>query len=121
MYKLHLRIPWNPASLNKTLSKSWQARHKVRGVWGNYIWAETQGLRPDAPLKKAKITLIRHGHRTLDFDGCVGSCKPVVDAIVQAGILKDDSWKVLGAWVVDQQFRPKKDGPLLEILIEEID
>jgi hypothetical protein len=56
----------------------------------------------------------------LDYDGLVGSLKPVVDALVSAGIVLDDRWSVLGAWRVDQRFRPKKQGPLLEIQIEEL-
>ncbi len=56
----------------------------------------------------------------LDFDGLVGSLKPVVDALVTAGILLDDRWSVLGAWSVDQKFREKKAGPMLEILVQEL-
>jgi hypothetical protein len=44
----------------------------------------------------------------LDFDGVVGSCKPVVDALVYAGVLKDDSWNVVGAWKVDQVSGPRR-------------
>jgi len=50
----------------------------------------------------------------------VGSLKPVCDALVTSGVLIDDSWKVLQAWEVDQVFRPKKDGPLLQIEITEV-
>lgn len=53
----------------------------------------------------------------LDFDGLVGSLKPVVDALVTAGVIEDDSWKHVGAWIVDQQFRPERQGPLLEITL----
>lgn len=56
----------------------------------------------------------------MDFDGFVGSLKPVVDALVTAGVIEDDSWKVLQAWEVDQVFRAQKDGPLLQIEIKEI-
>lgn len=75
---------------------------------------------PPTPLKKALIRIVRHNYRMLDYDGCVGSLKPVVDALVTAGVLYDDNWNVTGAWDVDQQFRPKKHGPLLEIEVKEI-
>lgn len=71
-------------------------------------------------MKRARIRLVRHAYRTLDYDGLVGSMKPVVDALVTARVLKDDSWNVLGRWDVDQKFRPKKDGPELEIWITEV-
>jgi hypothetical protein len=76
--------------------------------------------KPNAPLEKANITLIRHSHRTLDYDGLVGSLKPVVDALVSCGVLSDDSWKVLGRWNVDQRFRPKAKGPLLEVMVQSL-
>jgi len=77
------------------------------------------GKIPKVPLRRVKISIVRHSHRTLDFDGAVASMKPVVDAIVSAGIIFDDSWKVTGPWIVDQKFRPKSAGPLLEVSIEE--
>lgn len=72
---------------------------------------------PPRPLEKAQITLVRYSHRMLDFDGLVGSMKPVVDGLVTAGVLKDDSFGVTGPWAVNQRFRPKNEGPLLEVLV----
>lgn len=97
-------------------------RDREAKQWANYVGATvlTEGKLPPAPLERARLTIVRHGHRMLDFDGVVGSCKPVVDALKTCGILKDDSWKVLGAWSVDQKFRPRADGPLLEVFIEEL-
>lgn len=120
MYRLALEIKWLPDSLNKTLVKSWRGRHRTNLEWDAFIWADTRGKLPKVPLAKARITIIRHAHRTLDFDGLVASMKPVVDALVSAGVLADDSWDVTGRWECDQSFRTKKLGPLLEILIEEI-
>ena len=77
------------------------------------------GKLPKSPLPMVSIEIIRHSHRTLDFDGAVASVKPVVDALVSAGVMIDDSWKVTGAWLVDQKFRPKSSGPILEIRIRE--
>ncbi len=56
----------------------------------------------------------------LDFDGLVGSMKPVIDALVTCGVLKDDSWAVTGPWECKQIFRPKSLGPLLEVHIREL-
>ncbi len=63
---------------------------------------------------------MRHSHRFLDYDGLVGSMKPVVDALVTAGVLHSDSWNVLGRWNVDQKFRSEKEGQMIEILIQEL-
>ncbi len=75
---------------------------------------------PKEPLTRAKISVVRHSHRMLDYDGLVGSLKPVVDAFVSCGVLSDDSWNVTGVWDVNQKFRAKKDGQLLEILIQQL-
>lgn len=120
MYNLHLEIPFLPKSLNKKLRRNRFVNDRENKSWDTYLWAKCQQGKPRAPLARAQITLVRHSHRSLDFDGLVGSLKPVVDALVTAGILSDDSWKVLGAWTVDQKFRPKKAGPLLEIFIQEL-
>jgi hypothetical protein len=78
------------------------------------------GSVPRRLSRELAFSITRHSHRMLDFDGLVGSLKPVVDALVTAGILEDDSWKHLGAWHVDQKFRPERQGPLLEILIFQV-
>lgn len=120
MYEFNLTLPVVPKSLNKELRTNRWRRNSANKRWDILIKSECRNCIPAVPLKKAKIKLIRHFYRTLDYDGLVGSMKPVVDALVSAGILKDDSWKTLGVWNVTQEFRPKKDGPLLQIhLIED--
>lgn len=120
MFVLHLALQQLPASLNKSLRYGRHGNNRKNRGWDNMIWAETCELKPASPLKRARLSLVRHSHRMLDFDGLVGSFKPVVDALVTAGVLLDDRWSVTGRWQCDQKFRPKKDGPLLEILVEEL-
>jgi hypothetical protein len=115
IYELLLTLPWCPTSLNKTLRTHYFKRGKANHAWNFYIAGFLHGKKPPQPLKQAHLRIVRHSHRALDFDGLVGSMKPVVDALVTAGVLADDSWKVLGAWEVDQVFRPKAQGQLLEI------
>lgn len=75
---------------------------------------------------KRKLTIIRHGHRSLDYDNLVGGCKPLVDAIkrhheiykmedgkrvkIGNGLLVDDSVK----WVA----RVYEQMPLLKHFAE---
>lgn len=49
----------------------------------------------------------------------VASFKPIVDGLIHAKIIADDSWKMVGAWTVDQKFRPRKEGQLITIKVEE--
>jgi hypothetical protein len=120
-YKLFLQLDLLPKSLNIGLRTNRWKYQRQNKMWDMHIYsvAKKAGI-PKAPLQKANISICRHSHRTLDYDGLVGSMKPVVDALVSAGVLIDDSWNVTGRWNIDQRFRPKSQGPLLEILIQEM-
>lgn len=118
-YVLRLSFPIIPKSLNVKLRSHRFQNDREMKSWAGLIALETLHKRPPAPLEYAKIRLVRYSHRMLDFDGLVGSMKPIVDALVEAGIICDDSWAVTGPWEVDQVFRPQVKGPLLEILVED--
>jgi hypothetical protein len=120
MYELYLKIPELPTSTNVKLRSHRMANHQENKRWDLMIHYETVGKKPPAPLERAQVAFVRHSDRMLDFDGVVGSLKPVMDALVEARIVKDDNWSIVGAWTVDQVFRPKKDGPLLEIRVMEL-
>lgn len=119
MYSLSLKIPLIPKSLNKMLRTHYFKNNKDNIKWDYIIGIDCLNKKPISPLLKAKIKIIRHSSRTLDYDSLVASMKPVVDALVDCGVLSDDSWKVLGKWEVDQKFRPQKNGCLLEIEVIE--
>lgn len=119
-YELRIELTELPQSLNKKLRKHWTKNHRENNLWDTLIYQKVFRQLPPSPLKKAKLRIVKHFWRTMDFDGFVGSLKPVVDALVTAGVIEDDSWKVLQAWEVDQVFRDKKLGPLLQIEIKEV-
>ena len=118
MYRLDITLHSLPDSLNKGLRGHRMKYFAKNKKWDFLIFGMVRGKLPPSPLKRARISIVRHFWRTLDYDGLVGSMKPVVDALVDCGILSDDSWEVTGTWTVSQKFRSKKDGPLLEILIQ---
>lgn len=118
-FKTYVQFDRIPASLNKKLRTHWRGQRRESKSWDMEVELNAKD-RPEKPLRRAKITLIRHSWRMLDYDGLIGSMKPVVDAFVTAGILSDDSWKVLGRWNVDQRFRPKSEGDRLDVLIQEM-
>ena len=120
MFQIDLTFHELPKSLNKTLNAHWRRRHSSNNAWDNRVYALVADKLPPQPLAKARIRIVRHFWRTLDYDGLVGSMKPVVDGLVTAGVLSSDSWKVLGVWDVTQEYRPKKDGPLLEVSLFEL-
>lgn len=118
MIEFYFQFECLPKSLNVKLRKNRWARSRENKTWDMLIEMQIGGKRPR--LECASLSIIRHSFRTLDFDGLVGSMKPVVDALVSAGVIKDDTWDVLGKWDVDQKFRPKRDGNLLEVFIREV-
>lgn len=118
-YKLYLELKVLPKSLNKKLRSNRWRLHEENREWDMLVACECSSKKPKVPLLRAKISIVRHSHRTLDYDGLVGSLKPVVDALVTCGVLSDDSWNVTGQWNVDQKFRPKTLGPLLEIVVQQ--
>lgn len=123
MYSLHLRIHHaSLKSLNVSLRSHWTVRQRVNKQWDRLIYCmvSEKNAVPLRPLEKAHIRVIRHSHRMLDFDGLVGSLKPVIDSLVSARVILDDRWSVLGKWDVDQVFRQKKEGNLLEIFVSEV-
>jgi hypothetical protein len=120
MYHIELTLHSVPLPLNKALRRHYLKRHRLNKRWELLIAGVSRGKLPPEPLKKARLTITRHAYRSLDYDGLVGSLKPVVDALVSVGILSDDRWSVTGAWVVDQQFRRKAEGSLLTISVDEI-
>jgi hypothetical protein len=120
MHKIELTFHSLPKSLNKALRSNRFKNHQSNKNWDMIVFGTCRNQIPKEPLKKARIRIVRHFYRTLDYDGLVGSLKPVVDALVSAGVLESDSWNVLGVWDVTQEFRPKSQGPLLTVSIQEI-
>lgn len=119
-FHLRLYLPGTPASTNALLGASYWKKHKNRNLWHLIVKVALGPLRIEKPIEKAQIKIIRHSSRALDYDGCVASMKPVVDALVEYGILLDDRWSVTGKWDVDQAFRKAKDGSFIELEIMEV-
>lgn len=118
-YKLDLTLHSLPDSLNKALRGNRMKYFRKNRRWDLLIFGMVRNRLPEKPLQKARISIVRHAARTLDYDGLVGSMKPVVDALVSSGVLADDNWFVTGPWIIDQVQRPKSEGPLLNIRVEE--
>lgn len=120
MYKLAITLHSLPDSLNKGLRTHRFKYQQKNKKWDLLIFGMVRHRLPPQPLTKARVTIVRHFWRSLDYDGLVGSMKPVVDALVEAGVLVDDNYGVTGPWIVTQEFRSKKEGPLLTVCVEEV-
>jgi hypothetical protein len=118
-YRLSFELPGLPARANRLLGASKFTKHKNASVWKRAVVYTTMGKLPPEPLTRVKLTLVRCNYRTLDYDSAVMCFKPVVDGLVVAGVLKNDTWAITGKWDVDQEYAPKSEAKL-KITVEEI-
>ena len=117
-FSLKLKIESIPPPLNVVLRQHYHKRTRLYKDIYNHVSYLVKGKVPSKPLEKAIIKIERHNYRFCDFDGLVGAYKPYIDSLIKAKVILDDNWKVLGAWKVEQVFRPKRLGPLsiIEVL-----
>lgn len=116
-YEIYIRIEGDlPKATNQILGAHWRAKHSNAVKWKRIISETAYAFRPEEILEKAHIRVVRHHYRLLDYDGLVGSLKPAVDSL-KGIVIKDDSYKITGPWSVTQEFRSKKQGPLLEMWV----
>ena len=72
--------------ITTTHDKKWK-----RKISESILFSEKQ--KPEKPLEKVKIYFERHSSKQPDFDNLVGSFKPILDALVENGIIIDDAMK----------------------------
>lgn len=106
-YELEFELPGLPKSLNEIMRAHMQVQNNHARLWKRAVWAAVCGKKPSKPLESCWIELVRFNYRFLDFDGLVGSFKHTVDGLVEAGILKNDTYKITGPWKVWQEYCPK--------------
>lgn len=116
-----MKISFNidlPDSLNRWHNKCWQAKMREKDKFCSDIdilILEQTGC-PMPRYEKAKIKYTIHSSRLWDADGRVTICKIVNDAIVRAGLLKDDSPKHLEYNL--PEFKVDKTKRMVEVEIE---
>lgn len=120
MYRLEFELSGLPKSQNVLMRGNRLAHHKTATKWKREVFYATRGQLPFMPLGRAFIRLTRFNYRPLDYDGLVGSFKCIVDGLVEAGVLKNDTWKITGKWNVDQEFSPKGRA-FIRVEVEERD
>jgi Holliday junction resolvase RusA-like endonuclease len=114
---IKLTIPGTPPSLNQWSRMHWAKAAKIKKQWENdilyvFLASKAKGV---FPLEKARITIKYYfsTNRRRDADNL--NLKFILDGLVKAGIIVDDSTKVIGQviteWGVD------KNDPRVEIEI----
>ena len=120
-YSLQIEIQYVETDPNNILGRGWRSKHKRFEQIKKNIHLLTLKKRPKAPLTKFKISIIRKaGGRTLDWDNLIASFKPVIDGLVLAKIIKNDSWKYIRHIEADQVKTAEGVPKTLLINVQEI-
>ena len=119
MINYHYIIPLVPPSNNKYIGKrnNWEYQ-KVKKEWAGYVDIFCRP-KPTEPFERARVTLLYHfpDKRKRDPDNYSG--KMILDGLVQAGIIIDDSFDVIDL-LIKAAPKPDRKNPRVEIFIEEV-
>jgi hypothetical protein len=119
-YELEFEINDLPKTINAIGRAHWAIKAKEAKKWINLVAAQILSKGIGKQLPGAKITLTRYSSRCPDSDGLVSSFKHVIDGIVRAGLLPDDSYRTIGMpcyrWIKEE----KKKGKIV-VRIESVD
>lgn len=118
-YSLEVEIDILPHTGNQSLRGHWRKRYGEANRVKRFVYMAVARLRPENPLKQAKLTLTRISTRECDFDGLVTSFKHVIDGLKEAGVIEDDKPSNIGQstylWAKGKQREGK-----IRIKIEEL-
>jgi hypothetical protein len=117
-FRLEIFVPHLPPTVNVFMRMNFMERKRRFDDIYSLVYFASYKKKPKQPLKKCTITLIRFGTKYLDYDGLVGSFKPVVDGLIKSEVLFDDSYPITGPWNVDQRIVSKKEVGI-SIIVEE--
>lgn len=118
-YALEITIPRLP-KINSSRRGSRWADIKEKELWAYEVRVAVRGKKPPEPLKRAKVTYIRHSSLPPDYTNLVQSFKHPEDGLVRAGIIEDDSMKVIGRPDVRWEKTKRLEGRIT-MLVEEIE
>lgn len=118
-YKISFFIPGLPRTTNSGGRAHWAMKAKEARFWKNCVHLVTVGKRPESPLKKARLTLVRYSSAECDFDGLVSSFKHVIDGLKDSGIIENDKQANLPDPKYLWEKAPPKKGQVF-IAVEEI-
>lgn len=102
-------VPGIPPSLNARLD--WRPRARETAAWKDTalicLHHGTGGRWPKLEHVRLVLTLVSASARRRDPDNVATSAKPIIDAMVLAGVLPDDSFAVIEELVVRSERGPE--------------
>lgn len=111
-YTLEFSLNGLPKRTNNI--KSWRMRFAEARKWKAAVFAAVDyKLRPAEPLTKAKVTIIRFSSMPPDYDGMVSAGKYLIDGLVDAKVLVNDTFDIIGAPTYSWEKAKPKQGKVV--------
>ncbi len=105
-------------SVNEWTYQHWRKYHRIKTEWRQRLGLVLNG---SIEFKQARIKAYRHGTHVLDYENAVAGMKPITDALVYWGLIKDDSPQYLPeAPEVTQMKVSKRADERTVLIIEEL-
>jgi hypothetical protein len=100
-----IMLPFATPSQNAYQRWHWRRRSELRDTCQMIIrvFLRVRPLPQARAPYRATVSVLRLGKRMLDYGNLVGGCKPVLDALVREGVIRDDSPR----WVAEQYNQDK--------------
>lgn len=109
-YRVTLSLTPLPKLTNRLSTNSWAIQASERKKWRKAVVEATVYVKPPRPYRKAKVTFIRHSKVRPDSDGLIASFKAIRDGLIDAGIILDDKYEVIGYPTYDWAYSPAGSG-----------
>jgi len=111
-----------PKEWSRNSRVHWSALHRAQQQVNDEViallieqgWCE--GGLPE-PLQTAQVTITFYvpDKRNRDADNLITRCKPILDALVTAGVIEDDSIAVIGVPEYRVEYRKNQPGTRIEV------
>ena len=117
-YRLEIELTGLPKGPNCG-HQHWTRVNAERRKWRLMVGWMVATKKPPTPLTACRITCTRHSSQPMDFDNLAMSFKPLIDGLVESGIIKDDNQGV----ILDRKYLCQTAAPKagrVSIVVEEI-
>jgi len=94
-YTLEFELDGLPP-MNSADGMHWRVRRKLRIDWEFRVDLACRGRKPETPLPKAQVKILRFSSREPDFENLAQGGKFLLDGLVKCGVLEDDRPSVIG-------------------------
>lgn len=92
--RIAIELPGLPPMANGSYGH-WRKQWAIKKAWKKRVGQMLLDLAPPVPYKKALVVLTRYSATEPDEDGLIHGFKPIVDSLVEYGVIEDDSRKHL--------------------------